>query len=122
MKKVSSFRVLLLPLVRDAGSSPQQAQVDGYMSQDSTGIYWVEWTENNGQFTGTYGSCALNALMHTYDGASLATGWHNYWERSLPQDAYGSSLGTLPRLGQQFQKAMAGPGSPLGSKCCSLFF
>lgn len=105
MKKLHLSRVLLLPLVCAACSSPlQQAQVDGYMSQDSTGIYWVEGTENNGQLTGTYNTCALNALTHKYDGASFPiTGTHNGTNINITVDA---SLIKLPISGMLYNNTL----------------
>lgn len=67
MKWISLLCLFLLSTLFASCSLPfQSPQIDGYLSQDSSGVYWVQYTEANGQLNGTYSTYAMNALTYKY--------------------------------------------------------
>jgi hypothetical protein len=93
-KKLTAFALLLslLALLAACGSAtqatipakptiaptPTPLPIDGYLSQDSTGVYWVQWTELNGQLTGNYNAYTLDDSTNQYASITFPiTGTHS---------------------------------------------
>lgn len=67
MKRISLLCLLLLSTLFAGCSLPfQSPQIDGYLSQDSSGVYWVQFKEVNGQIYGNYYNYAMNAMTYKY--------------------------------------------------------